>query len=134
MRRAVRNLTAALLVLALAACGHEEAAVRHTTPADAAIAYYDLLVKGQYADFVAGMQSCDSVTDAYREQMVTLIKQHYVEAAKVNGGLHAASVVRTQVIDDTLAANVFLNLTYNDSTSEEIVQPMVWDGQQWRMR
>ena len=134
MRRAVRNLTAALLVLALAACGHEEAPVRHTTPADAAIAYYDLLVKGQYADFVAGIQSCDSVTDAYREQMVTLVKQHYVEAAKVNGGLHAASVVRTQVIDDTLAANVFLNLTYNDSTSEEIVQPMVWDGQQWRMR
>lgn len=124
----------ALLVATVAACGKNDAPPRHEQPQDAAMAYYAKLVAGDYAGFVDGMESCDSVPEFYREQMVTLIKQHYREEAAANGGLARVEVARTVVVQDTVAANVFLNVTYGDSTTEEIVQPMVWDGRSWRLQ
>lgn len=124
----------ALLVATVAACGKSDTTPRHEQPQDAAMAYYAKLVAGDYAGFVAGMESCDSVPEFYREQMVTLIKQHYREEAAANGGLARVEVARTVVVQDTVAANVFLDVTYGDSTTEEIVQPMVWDGRSWRLQ
>lgn len=127
-------ISVALLATTVAACGKNDAPPRHGQPQDAAMAYYAKLVAGDYAGFVDGMESCDSVPEFYREQMVTLIKQHYREEAAANGGLVRVEVARTVVVQDTVAANVFLNVTYGDSTTEEIVQPMVWDGRSWRLQ
>lgn len=127
-------ISVALLATTVAACGKSDTSPRHEQPQDAAMAYYAKLVAGDYAGFVAGMESCDSVPEFYREQMVTLIKQHYREEAAANGGLARVEVARTVVVQDTVAANVFLDVTYGDSTTEEIVQPMVWDGRSWRLQ
>ncbi len=134
MSQSVKILLVAALLLLPSACSEKKEPVEHARPEDAATAYYALLSQGKYAEFVSGMQSCDDKPDTYREQMTTLIKQHYTDAAKEGRSIHSVTVVRTQTLRDTVAANVFLNLTYNDSTTEEIVQPMVWDGNSWRMR
>ena len=131
---AVTVFAVALAVSTPTACGNKDAAPRHAEPQDAAMAYYEKLIAGDYAGFVAGMESCDDKPGFYREQMVTLMKQHYQTEAEENGGIDSVSVARTVMVQDTLAANVFLNITYKNDSTEEIVQPMVWDGKSWRLQ
>lgn len=104
------------------------------TPQEAIVAYYNDLIHGHYESFVAGMQSCDGKTDDYREQMVTLMKQHYEEQREDNGGIKSVSVQNVVMGKGGRSARVFLNVVYNKSESEEIVVPMVLVKEQWRMQ
>ena len=140
VRRLVSTLSRCVLpfcmgVAVLTGCGKSgNKPIRIKQPQKAAEVYYGKLVTGDYEGFVAGMESCDDKPDTYREQMVTLMKQHYKKMEREHGGLQSVVVNRTVVVQDSVAANVFLNVTYKNGSTEEIVQPMVWDGTGWRLQ
>lgn len=97
-------------------------------------AYYDLYLQGDYAGYVAAMQSCDDKTPAYREQMAFLFKQHAKLSADRNGKVLSVRVNRIEPHDGGRMLNVFLITAYEDGTNEEILLPMVYDGSRWRLQ
>lgn len=134
MRRIVYSCL--LLVVFLMSCGgsKDKATKSETTPQAAIVAYYNELIHGRYDRFVAGMQSCDGMPEDYREQMVTLMKQHYEEQREDNGGIKSVSVQNVVMGKTGKTARVFLNVVYNKAESEEIVTSMVLVNGQWRMQ
>ena len=97
-------------------------------------AYYNLYLQGDYAGYVAAMQSCDGKTPAYRKQMALLFKQHAKLSADRNGKVLSVRVNRIEPHNGGRMLNVFLITEYEDGTNEEILLPMVHDGSRWRLQ
>ena len=134
MRRIVGLFLLNICLLASCGDGKDKEPELSATPQEAIVAYYNDLIHGHYDRFVAGIQSCDGKTSDYREQMVTLMKQHYEEQREDNGGIKSVSVQNVVMGKDNKSARVFLNVVYNKAESEEIVVPMVLVNEQWRMQ
>lgn len=130
MKKLVFFLCCALLAVA---CREEE-----VKPEDIALqaakAYYDQLLAGDYDSFVEGTLKGDSVPPAYRSQLV-MNMQMFMERQKAeHKGIVAVKALRA--VADTAAhtAESFLSVTYADSVREEIVVPMVERNGIWYMR
>lgn len=117
---------------ALVACSrkHSEEDVAGQT----AKAYYDQLVRGDYDSFVDGHWQPDSIPASYREQLVANAQMFMAQQEKEHGGISRVGLVRTQGDTVSKSANVFLNFTYGDSTTEEVVVPMVYRRGLWLMK
>lgn len=136
--RKMKNFVGICLVclsMAVAGCSHK------STDEDCgeltemeALRLYELAAKGDFAGSVAAMESCDSTTDTYRKQMELRLKHHYTQMLKERGGYESASVTRMEMHTNGRMANVFLQVTYADSTSEEVLFPLVFDGEHWRIQ
>lgn len=103
-------------------------------PDSIAINYYMLRANGQYNDYIAAMQSCDGTTPAYKQQMITLLRHHNKTILKDKKGVAYVHVARKELHDSLRMANVFLEVTYNDSSREEILFPLVRTDDTWRIR
>ncbi len=102
--------------------------------AQTAKVYYEYLVQGQYDQFIDGRYQPDSIPDNYREQLITNARMYVGQMEAEHKGLKSVRVVSNKVDTSHHAANAFLILTYGDSTSEEIVVPMVERKGVWYMR
>lgn len=100
----------------------------------AAVTYYMLRANGKYAEYVSAMHSCDSMPDAYRNNMALMLEQHQAEVMKRKKGVKRANVIRCELHNNAHMANVFLNVTFNDGSQEEVIMPMILDGKQWRIQ
>ena len=122
---------ALLLMAALVGCGSpnaEEVAGR------TAKLYYDCLIDGRYDDFVAGIDNRYAPSRNYREQLRASTKMYVARQEALHKGITSFELERTIVGDSGRSANVFLIVAYNDSTSEQIVVPMVQREGIWLMR
>lgn len=102
--------------------------------AKAAVEGYGHLIAGRYADYLAGVAGADSLPAAYREQLLVGAKQFMARQKEEHGGIAAVSVVK--YVTDSVArqTNVFLLLSFGDSTKEEVVVSMVESPAGWRMK
>lgn len=100
----------------------------------AAVNFYKLRTNGKYAEYVSAMHSCDSMPETYRKNMAMMIEQHQAEVMKNKKGVKCVNVIRCELHNNDRMANVFLNVTFNDSTQEEVMLPLVHDGKQWRIQ
>lgn len=120
----------ALLLIALG-CGG-------TAPAEVASAaakeYYKLLLEGKYDEYVDGFYRPDSIPGSYRSQLIDNAKMFMAQQKEERRGLLDVRVVSAKVDTSLHVANVFLILSYGDSTNEEIVVPMVEQKGVWYMR
>ena len=100
----------------------------------AAQGYYRHLAAGEYEAFLEGKAGADSLPADYREQLLTGYRQFAAQQQSAHQGIQ--EVQSSNVVTDTLAGytNVFLILSYGDSTREEIVVPMVEHNGRWRMK
>lgn len=98
----------------------------------AALTYYNHLIEGRYAEYVSAIAYSDSMTESYRNQMVDLTAQYAAREKELRGGLVAVCVLGDTIAGDV--ANVFLEVTFGDSTREEIALPMVKCGGVWKMQ
>ena len=121
-----------LVFLALCACSSP-------TPEEvaslAAKGYYEHLLKGEYDKFLEGKAGSDSLPEAYRRQLLAGYKQFLSQQNSLHNGINEIRVINAR--RDTILnyTNVFLMLCFGDSTNEEIVVPMVEQGDgRWRMR
>lgn len=102
--------------------------------ARAAKEYYGYLIQGNIASFVDGHYRPDSIPDTYREQLITNTKMYVNQQNEEHRGIKDIRIVDAKTDMQKHAANVFLVLSFGDSTSEEIVVPMVESGGVWYLR
>ena len=107
----------------------------------AAKAYYDQLVQGDFNSFVDGTWQRDSLPQDYKAQLSLNIQQYLENIQKEHKGINHVEALRAKC--DTLklandssivTAQAFLALCFNDSTREEIVVPMVLNANIWYLR
>ena len=115
----------------LAGCGD---AKPDTAASDAAKAYYDKLLGGDYDGYVDGMYFSDSIPANYRAQLVANAKMFVAEQAMAHGGIDTVIVLHQQRDSAAVTAEVFMLVAFCDSVREEIVVPMIDDNGTWRMR
>lgn len=116
-------------MLVCAACRHEES--DHAVVQAAAQQYYGLLLAGDYEGFVSATAGTDSLPASYRAQMVDMVAQH-MAALQDKGGMVRAVATRDSLLDSV--AYVFLDVTFGDSTVEQVGLKMVREGGRWKMR
>lgn len=95
---------------------------------------YDLYRSGRYSEYVARMASCEGMPSDYLKQMATALKQHAAEVRKENGNVTSAACSRVQTGNDGRSATAFINVTYADKSSEELLLHFVLVGRQWKLR
>lgn len=129
MMRRIILLT--LIVLLGAACNSEPS--REELAGLAAKGYYQHLISGEYDQFIDGRLAADSLPADYRSQLIEGYKQ-YIAQQQARQGITEVRVSRAYT--DSLAGytSVLLMLCYGDSTTEEVVVPMVEHHGRWRMK
>lgn len=128
----MRKLVYLILIVIVVACS--TGVSREEQAALAAKGYYTHLVQGEYEQFVEGRFMADSLPADYRSQLIEGYKQFVVQQLEARKGIQEVSVSRAYT--DSLAGytNVLLMLCYGDSTTEEVVVPMVERNGRWMMK
>ena len=120
-----------LLPLFLCSCGEDE---KKDEPGDAALTYYNYLIKGDYKAYVSSMVSCDSLGTEFRNRMEILVKQYLAREEEENKGMKSVEMQGEQISKDGKSANVFLDVTYGNGKKENICLTLVKSNDVWRMR
>ena len=128
----MRKLVYLILIVIVVACS--TGVSREEQAALAAKGYYTHLVQGEYEQFVEGRFMADSLPQDYRSQLIEGYKQFVAQQLEARNGIQEVSVSRAYT--DSLAGytNVLLMLCYGDSTTEEVVVPMVERNGRWMMK
>ena len=128
----MRKLVCLILIVIVVACS--TGVSREEQAALAAKGYYTHLVQGEYEQFVEGRFMADSLPADYRSQLIEGYKQFVAQQLEARKGIQEVSVSRAYT--DSLAGytNVLLMLCYGDSTTEEVVVPMVERNGRWMMK
>ncbi|WP_028911984.1 hypothetical protein [Prevotella sp. MA2016] len=127
----MRKLVYLILIVIVVACS--TGVSREEQAALAAKGYYTHLVQGEYEQFVEGRFMADSLPADYRSQLIEGYKQYMAQQQDRQG---ICEVRVSRAYTDSLAhyTNVLLMLCYGDSTTEEVVVPMVEHNGRWRMK
>ena len=128
----MRKLVYLILIVIVVACS--TGVSREEQAALAAKGYYAHLVQGEYEQFLEGRFMADSLPADYRSQLIEGYKQFVAQQLEARKGIQEVSVSRAYT--DSLAGytNVLLMLCYGDSTTEEVVVPMVERDGRWMMK
>lgn len=130
-----RLLIGLLLAMFLGACTSAGVPQTDTTEGAriAAKVYYEALANGQYEQFLNGREYAQDMPEDYRRQMVDGCRQFMRQQRQAHGDI--VSIEATEAIADTSlhVVQVMLSIGFSDNLHEEIVVPMVFDGEQWLM-
>ena len=130
---------AACLLLLATACSRLSPEEQAT---EAALNIYQQLLKGDTAEFLNGKALIDSLPAGRSLQQKLAFRQYVKDISQKHGGLQDVSRSSNAARYDTIAAaapfnhfvHVFLMLSFNDSTREEITVPMVFVNDEWKMK
>ena len=92
------------------------------------------LLEGDYDGFLGGRAGMDSIPDSFREQLLVSYKQFVHHQQQAHLGIRAVEPVRAVADSSLNVMQVFLLVSYADSTQEEIVVPMVEHNGEWKMK
>ena len=95
---------------------------------------YASLLEGDYAAFLAGRAGMDNIPDSYREQLLVAYKQFMHRQREVHSGIESFTPLRARMDSSLHVMQVYLAVNYSDSTTEEIVVPMVEYNGKWLMK
>ncbi|MCH4146801.1 MAG: hypothetical protein LKG25_07100 [Prevotella sp.] len=96
--------------------------------------YYEQLLQGHYEEYVDGHYQPDSIPASYREQLIRNAKMFIAQQQEEHRGIKQLRVVEAKADTVKHVANVFLAFSYGDSTTEEVVVPMVYQKGIWYLR
>ena len=99
----------------------------------AAKGYYQHLIEGDFDHFLEGREYADSLPADYRSQLIDGYAQ-FMAQQQARGGIHEVRISRAFTDSTQQYTSVLLMLCYGDSTSEEIVVPMVERDGRWMMK
>lgn len=126
-------LMATAMLLQLFACGKKEVSPEEMASQTAKL-YYEQLIAGDVASFVAGMEGEDSIVASYRAQLETNMRMFLAQQKKERNGI--VRVENATATSDSLShtVNVLLQICFGDSTREQVVVPMVECNGIWKMK
>lgn len=102
--------------------------------ARAAKQYYDYLLEGKFEAFVDGRYQPEAIPASYRDNLISLAKMFVSQQELEHRGLKETRIVNAQADTARHEASVFLVFCYGDSTSEEVLVPMVESRGLWYLR
>jgi len=121
----------AIVITMLSSCSRK-------TPEDAvgkaAEKYYNYLIEGKYEEYVAAMDNTESIPEGYRQQLITMTRQFIALQKEERGGLKSVKKVNSVIDKSNTKADVFLEVCYGNSASEEVLVPMVLKDGKWKMK
>lgn len=133
-----RFLLCIFALAALLSCGghgdEAPAPVAAATPSEAVDTAYARLIRGEYQEYLNCVASMDSVPERYRAALVNTLKQWAANEEKERRGVARAEAISESVNPDGDYATVRVDVTYGDSTREEIVVPAVRVEGKWRLK
>lgn len=133
----VRKITHRLLlgiILMVASCGKSEKTDDGMIAAHAAKLYYENLIRGKGDQFLDGTDMPDTIPDDYRRQLLKNFEQFCVRQKEEHKGIDSVSINHAEFFEKDSTASVFLLLHFGDSTTEQIVVPMLKKKGLWIMR
>lgn len=133
----VRKISHCLLlgiILMVASCGKSEKTDDGMIAAHAAKLYYENLIRGKGEQFLDGTDMPDTIPDDYRRQLLKNFEQFCVRQKEEHKGIDSVSINHAEFFEKDSTASVFLLLHFGDSTTEQIVVPMLKKKGLWIMR
>lgn len=133
----VRKISHRLLlgiILMVASCGKSEKTDDGMIAAHAAKLYYENLIRGKGDQFLDGTDMPDTIPDDYRRQLLRNFEQFCVRQKEEHKGIDSVSINHAEFFEKDSTASVFLLLHFGDSTTEQIVVPMLKKKGLWIMR
>ena len=130
-RGGLSKLLCLAFLVAMVACGGVS---REELASLAAKGYYQHLIEGDYEQFLAGRFEADSLPDDYRSQLIDGYQQFIAQQQKARGGINEVRISRAFTDSTQQYTSVLLMLCYGDSTTEEVVVPMVERDGRWMMK
>ncbi|WP_277265861.1 hypothetical protein [Prevotella corporis] len=133
----VRKISHCLLlgiILMVASCGKSEKTDDGMIAAHAAKLYYENLIRGKGDQFLDGTDMPDMIPDDYRRQLLKNFEQFCVRQKEEHKGIDSVSINHAEFFEKDSTASVFLLLHFGDSTTEQIVVPMLKKKGLWIMR
>ncbi len=123
-----------LAVLLLSSCSEKKETDHGAIAAEAAKHYYENLISGKYKQFLEGMNLPDKLPESYEHQMLENFKAFAKRQDKQRKGIKKVSIRNVKFFAKDSTASAFLLLHYGDSTTEEVVVPMLKRRGLWYMR
>ncbi|MBE6267363.1 MAG: hypothetical protein E7102_13015 [Prevotella ruminicola] len=130
----MRKLVYLVLLVFLAQWAACSSPTREELASLAAKGYYQHLIEGDYNHFLEGRVMADSLPDNYRSQLIDGYSQFLAQQVKARGGINEVRISRAFTDSTQQYTSVLLMLCYGDSTSEEVVVPMVERNGRWMMK
>ncbi len=134
LARLVRLDMQALLVMLVFLAGSCSSPSKEELASLAAKGYYQHLIEGDFEHFLEGRMMADSLPADYRSQLIDGYSQFLAQQVKARGGINEVRVSRAFTDSTQQYTSVLLTLCYGDSTSEEVVVPMVEHNGRWMMK
>ncbi|PDP60769.1 hypothetical protein [Prevotella intermedia] len=123
-----------LAVFLLSSCSRRKETDHGAIAAEAAKHYYENLISGKYKQFLEGMNLPDKLPESYERQMLENFKAFAKRQDKQRKGIKKVSIRSVKFFAKDSTASAFLLLHYGDSTTEEVVVPMLKRRGLWYMR
>jgi hypothetical protein len=130
----MRKLVYLVLLVFLAQWASCSSPTREELASLAAKGYYQHLIEGDFDHFLEGRVMADSLPDDYRSQLIDGYSQFLAQQVKARGGINEVRISRAYTDSTQQYTSVLLMLCYGDSTSEEVVVPMVERNGRWMMK
>ena len=130
----MRKLVYLVLLVFLAQWAACSSPTREELASLAAKGYYQHLIEGDFDHFLEGRVMADSLPDDYRSQLIDGYSQFLAQQVKARGGINEVRISRAFTDSTQQYTSVLLMLCYADSTTEEVVVPMVEHNGRWMMK
>ena len=126
----MRKLICLVVLVIVAACSSP---TKEELASLAAKGYYQHLIDGDYDHFLEGREFADSLPADYRSQLIDCYSQ-FLAQQQARGGIREVRISRAFTDSTQQYTSVLLMLCYGDSTTEEVVVPMVERDGRWMMK
>lgn len=126
----MRKLICLVVLAIVAACSSP---TKEELASLAAKGYYQHLIDGDYDHFLEGREFADSLPADYRSQLIDGYIQ-FMAQQQARGGIREVRISRAFTDSTQQYTSVLLMLCYGDSTTEEVVVPMVERDGRWMMK
>ena len=126
----MRKLICLVVLVVVAACSSP---TKEELASLAAKGYYQHLIDGDYDHFLEGREFADSLPADYRSQLIDGYSQ-FMAQQQARGGIREIRISRAFTDSTQQYTSVLLMLCYGDSTTEEVVVPMVERDGRWMMK
>lgn len=100
--------------------------------AQMALTCYQHLIAEEYDAYLQAMVNYEHMPASYREELKALLAQYVRKEITERGGFSSVTVNSDTIIG--MRANVFLQLKFKDSSTEEISVPMIYDNNVWKLQ
>lgn len=130
--RIFSTLLLAVALLALTACEPKAQEEKHY---DYVTELYAPYLKGDYEGFASHMLSVNDKTDAYRQQVVNMLKQQREITDSLHSGIVGIEVLKVEspaAIPDY--ASAYILHRYGDGTSEQVILQLIKSDDKWWIR